>query len=317
MNRQSDTLTTVHGKVVRTKIIVRDGTFIVQSLLQTADFPVVCIWKATTIKEAELHDYTAISVTGSLQEHNGRRWMLQPNVATQATRRSRPARPLQAAAKAAPKPKKSIKNIFVAAFVIASFLAISAIAHQPATTTASIALDNTNASATQTAESTDLANTASKAAIATPRTVTTTPDSSPAPSPASQSSSTDTPYDCQYLSIPYTSTTKNDSTLAAGTSRISTYGVTGSKKVCYPNGRQRAPVTTIIYPATTKVTSVGTYVAQTYTNSAGNSVPSPTNSGSASLDGYSPTATCRDGTTSYSQSHSGTCSSHGGVASWY
>lgn len=30
-----------------------------------------------------------------------------------------------------------------------------------------------------------------------------------------------------------------------------------------------------------------------------------------------PTAVCNDGTVSYSQNHSGTCSSHGGVYSWY
>ena len=32
---------------------------------------------------------------------------------------------------------------------------------------------------------------------------------------------------------------------------------------------------------------------------------------------YGPTARCRDGTYSYSANHSGTCSHHGGVATWY
>jgi hypothetical protein len=30
----------------------------------------------------------------------------------------------------------------------------------------------------------------------------------------------------------------------------------------------------------------------------------------------SPTASCRDGTVSFSQHHQGTCSHHGGVAAW-
>jgi len=49
-----------------------------------------------------------------------------------------------------------------------------------------------------------------------------------------------------------------------------------------------------------------------YTNTYGNYVPSPTyeNYGNA-------TATCSDGTYSYSQSRSGTCSHHGGVSSWH
>ena len=47
-----------------------------------------------------------------------------------------------------------------------------------------------------------------------------------------------------------------------------------------------------------------------YTNSSGNYVPSPSSNPSGA------TAKCRDGTYSYSQHHSGTCSHHGGVASW-
>jgi len=54
-----------------------------------------------------------------------------------------------------------------------------------------------------------------------------------------------------------------------------------------------------------------------YTNSAGDYVPSPSYSGGSSIGGYSPSALCGDGTYSYSQSRSGTCSHHGGVSSWY
>lgn len=50
-----------------------------------------------------------------------------------------------------------------------------------------------------------------------------------------------------------------------------------------------------------------------YTNSVGNQVHSPAYSNTAP-EGAS--AQCRDGTYSFSQSRRGTCSHHGGVASW-
>lgn len=53
----------------------------------------------------------------------------------------------------------------------------------------------------------------------------------------------------------------------------------------------------------------------TYINRDGQTVHSP----ARSLSGQAPegaTARCRDGTYSFSQHHSGTCSRHGGVASW-
>jgi septum formation inhibitor MinC len=49
---------------------------------------------------------------------------------------------------------------------------------------------------------------------------------------------------------------------------------------------------------------------KTYVNSAGNTVQSPNNIPAGA------TARCRDGSYSHSQSRSGTCSSHGGVATW-
>jgi hypothetical protein len=51
-----------------------------------------------------------------------------------------------------------------------------------------------------------------------------------------------------------------------------------------------------------------------YENVYGNCVPRPTQSPSKPSGA---TAKCRDGTYSFSQSHSGTCSHHGGVATWY
>ncbi len=52
----------------------------------------------------------------------------------------------------------------------------------------------------------------------------------------------------------------------------------------------------------------------TYVNSAGNTVCKPEESSTGPPAGA--TAECEDGTYSFSESHSGTCSSHGGVVRW-
>lgn len=52
-----------------------------------------------------------------------------------------------------------------------------------------------------------------------------------------------------------------------------------------------------------------------YTNVNGNQVHSPANSTDGSIP-TGATAKCGDGTYSFSQNHSGTCSHHGGVAQW-
>jgi hypothetical protein len=52
-----------------------------------------------------------------------------------------------------------------------------------------------------------------------------------------------------------------------------------------------------------------------YTNRDGNAVHSPARSRSGAVP-QGATARCRDGTYSFSQHRSGTCSGHGGVASW-
>ena len=51
-----------------------------------------------------------------------------------------------------------------------------------------------------------------------------------------------------------------------------------------------------------------------YVNSDGRCVPRPENS--PTEGSLRATARCRDGTYSYSQHRSGTCSHHGGVANW-
>jgi Protein of unknown function (DUF3761) len=53
--------------------------------------------------------------------------------------------------------------------------------------------------------------------------------------------------------------------------------------------------------------------AAAYINSNGQRVQSPVH---ASSPPAGATAQCRDGTYSFSQHHSGTCSHHGGVARW-
>jgi hypothetical protein len=52
-----------------------------------------------------------------------------------------------------------------------------------------------------------------------------------------------------------------------------------------------------------------------YTNSDGNEVHSPADSTNGSIPAGA-TAKCNDGTYSFSQHHSGTCSGHAGVAQW-
>jgi hypothetical protein len=69
------------------------------------------------------------------------------------------------------------------------------------------------------------------------------------------------------------------------------------------------PKTTNTYVPTTSGLSNDNY----YTNTAGNTVHSPAYSNSVPAGA---SARCRDGTYSFSQSRRGTCSHHGGVASW-
>jgi len=53
--------------------------------------------------------------------------------------------------------------------------------------------------------------------------------------------------------------------------------------------------------------------ANGYTNVNGKHIPSPVKTPSAPTGA---TAKCRDGSYSFSQHHQGTCSHHGGVATW-
>ncbi|MDB5169162.1 MAG: type 3 domain protein [Candidatus Saccharibacteria bacterium] len=128
--------------------------------------------------------------------------------------------------------------------------------------------------------------------------------------------------------IVFESTTVEDAATAKGTTKITTAGVNGVKTLTYEltltDGKQTNKVLkseAITQPPVTQVTTVGTYVAPaqpscpngTYVNSAGNTVCSPYESSSAPAGA---TARCVDGTYSFSQSRSGTCSHHGGVSTW-
>jgi hypothetical protein len=122
---------------------------------------------------------------------------------------------------------------------------------------------------------------------------------------------------CTYRVIPYKTVYKTASWLNAGQT-ITTGGFEGEARVC--TTQFGPPLTTTLVAPLDKTVTSGTYISSDYsypgyTNSDGNFVPSPNNSGSI-INDYSPTAVCNDGTYSYSQHTSGTCSSHDGVASW-
>lgn len=128
--------------------------------------------------------------------------------------------------------------------------------------------------------------------------------------------------------IPFQSTTVESSSLAQGTSSITTAGVDGVETktylVTYSDGVETSRVLqsdVVTTAPVTQVTTLGTYVAPaaptctngTYVNSAGNTICRPESSATVPSGA---TARCVDGSYSFSQSRRGTCSSHGGVAEW-
>lgn len=129
--------------------------------------------------------------------------------------------------------------------------------------------------------------------------------------------------------IPFATNTVDDSSLAAGTNQVAITGSNGVRThtydVTYVNGiesTRKELSSTVTAQPVTQVVRRGTYVAPapqsncpngTYVNSAGNTVCSPYDSPSAPAGA---TARCADGSYSFSQNRSGTCSHHGGVANW-
>jgi hypothetical protein len=72
------------------------------------------------------------------------------------------------------------------------------------------------------------------------------------------------------------------------------------------------PVGAVVFPAVVAHAESGCGTGY-YRNSRGNCVPRPVR---ADRPPAGASAQCRDGTYSFSQSRSGTCSHHGGVARW-
>jgi hypothetical protein len=133
------------------------------------------------------------------------------------------------------------------------------------------------------------------------------------------------------INLPYSTQTKDDSSLAEGTTQTQQQGNSGKKvdtyKVTIQNGKRisKKLISSIVtIQPKPKVILNGIYVAPTtsttvpsgdgYTNVDGNYVQSPTASNTIPSGA---TAQCNDGTYSFSQNHSGTCSHHGGVSVWY
>lgn len=128
-------------------------------------------------------------------------------------------------------------------------------------------------------------------------------------------------------SVQFETVEQEDPSIPKGQKKVSTQGVNGEitkhYEVTYVNGVEKSRKETkneVSKAPVNQVVLVGTYTpppapthssgGSGYINSRGNYVPSP------SSDPAGATAKCRDGTYSYSQSRRGTCSHHGGVASW-
>lgn len=147
---------------------------------------------------------------------------------------------------------------------------------------------------------------------------------------SSQESKTVTKTEVIEEKIPFETKQENDSNLASCQTQVKQEGKEGVKElkysVDYQNDKEikRSLISeTVIIEPTPKIISIGTKVTTPapstdknnendgYINVDGNHIPSP------SSNPVGATAKCRDGTYSYSQHRSGTCSHHEGVAEWY
>jgi hypothetical protein len=80
-----------------------------------------------------------------------------------------------------------------------------------------------------------------------------------------------------------------------------------------PAHARKEPPAKIVKPAEPNEADLQTH--DHYTNKAGDAVHSPTKSKSGAVPAGA-SAQCRDATYSFSRNHRGTCSHHGGVATW-
>jgi hypothetical protein len=79
---------------------------------------------------------------------------------------------------------------------------------------------------------------------------------------------------CVTQNVPYAASVASSATMPAGTSSITTQGVNGQQKICYPDGNTKPSVTTVLTAPITQVTTIGTYVAPA-PSPAPSPVPSP------------------------------------------
>lgn len=144
---------------------------------------------------------------------------------------------------------------------------------------------------------------------------------------SSQESQITTKTEVKEEKIPFETKQENDSTLASGQTQVKQEGKEGVKEfkysVDYQNNKEikRSLISeTVTIQPIAKITLIGTKISTPltstksgdgYTNVDGDYVPSPSNNPAGA------TARCKDGTYSYSQNRSGTCSHHGGVAEWF
>ena len=126
--------------------------------------------------------------------------------------------------------------------------------------------------------------------------------------------------------VAYTSSTVDDASLAQGTTQVRTAGVNGVRTLTYEvtltdsKETARKEISNVVTTQpVNEVIAHGTKAPQpscpngTYVNSTGNTVCRPYEAPSPPSGA---TAQCADGSYSYSQHRSGTCSHHGGVSSW-
>lgn len=118
--------------------------------------------------------------------------------------------------------------------------------------------------------------------------------------------------------IPFNTQQVEDATIVKGTTVVKQEGVNGEKTIIYEvtyadgseTNRKETSETVSLVPIP-KIIAIGTKVPTT--NSPPQATPTTPSTNSSYSDA---TALCVDGTYSYSQHASGTCSHHGGVAQW-
>ena len=100
---------------------------------------------------------------------------------------------------------------------------------------------------------------------------------------------------------------------APSTCKDGTTSTSTGKGTCSGHGGVQKPSTSKPAAAATPAAAAATTPAAAKSSTASKSAPTAT---ASNTDPTGATAKCKDGTYSKSQHHSGTCSSHGGVAEW-